>query len=72
MSLHNVNISEHESGLEISVSSLPYQTSEEDVASYFERQGDEVEVRHVQIHGDGRAMVKLIGLTEEGMVTYLC
>ena len=47
---------------------MPDQTSKEDIASYFERQGDEVEVHFVQIHGDGRATIKLTGLTEEGIV----
>ena len=65
-----VQISDHESVLLISVSSLPQHTSEEDITSYFERQGDEAEVCSVQIHGNGQATVKLIGLTEQGRVPY--
>ena len=66
----HVDISDHKSALLINVSSLPYQTSEEDITSYFERQGDKAEVCSVQIHGDGRATIKLIGLTEEGIVSH--
>ena len=66
----HVDISDHKSALLINVSSLPYQTSEEDITSYFERQGDEAEVCSVQIQDDGRATIKLIGLTEEGIVSH--
>ena len=65
-----VIFSDHKSALLISVSSLPHQTSEEDLIRYFERQGDEVEVCSVQILGDGQATIKLLGLTEEGTISY--
>lgn len=71
LSYVNVNRSGHKSALAISVSSLPHQISEEDVISYFECQGDEVEVCSVQIHDDGRATIKLVGLTKEGILV-LC
>ena len=66
----HIDISGHKPELLISVSSLPCQASEEDITSYFERQGDEVEVCSVQIHGDGQAFIKLVGLTQEGIASH--
>lgn len=67
MWLQHVLIADQKPTLLVSVSSLSHGTTEEDIVSYFERQGDEVEVCSVQIHESGQeALLKLVGLTEEG------
>ena len=63
-----------ESKVTVKVSSLPPQTTTDEIEAYFEKQGDHIEVLSTVNLGNGNAQVELSGLTSEGIhnnISYL-
>ena len=56
-----------ESRVTVKVSSLPPQTTTDEIEAYFEKQGDNIEVLTTVNFGNGNARVELLGLTSEGI-----
>ena len=56
-----------ESKVTVKVSSLPPQTTTDEIEAYFEKQGDHIEVLSTVNLGNGNAQIELSGLTSEGI-----
>ena len=56
-----------ESKVTVKVSSLPPQTTTDEIEAYFEKQGDHIEVLSTFNLGNGNAQLELFGLTPEGI-----
>ena len=59
-----------ESRVTVKVSSLPPQTTTDEIEAYFEKQGDNIEVLTIVNFGDGNARVELLGLTSKGILEH--
>ena len=56
-----------ESRVTVKVSSLPPQTTTDEIEAYFEKQGDSIEVLSTVNLGNGNAKVELSGINSEGI-----
>ena len=56
-----------ESRVTVKVSSLPPQTTTDEIEAYFEKQGDNIEVLSTVNLGNGNAKVELSGINSEGI-----
>ena len=59
-----------EPNVTVEVSSLPLQTTTDEIEAYFEKQGNHIEVLSTVNLGNGNAKVELSGLTSEGILEH--